>query len=155
MKAPLTGGSLFLIIIMMIFPNDPINVSLGDPIVDLEIVSLDDREAKAENFLDTGFLIFLSLNCSECLKAIEVYEKLIHENFDSLILLDESSREEVHTYFPKYLEKIYFTNSEDLERLNIKTFPALLGYKNSKLKTAFHGPLTEKNLLMILNHFNN
>lgn len=145
---------MLLPLILLLFSDKPIHVAIDDPIVDFKVTSLDGHTYQTSSLINSGFIIFFSLTCPECIKSIDTYNKYFTKGNDAILLLTETDRDLVLKYLAEHQKQIYFVSEEDLRRINIQVLPAMLGYKEQKLQIAFHGPLDEKNALMILDYFN-
>ena len=117
----------------------PVNALPGDPIIDLNLKTLDGRPAKLDQVLDSSFCFFLSTGCPACKDALPVLEQAFDDHHVVLVFVEESAETATWVRSQNFSFDTYLVKSKDLEPFNIKTLPALLAYRDQKLKFGFHG----------------
>ena len=123
---------------------EPMNVSPGDPIINVPITTLDGTQLKLKDALHNSMCFIISTDCPHCLDALPIIMSQFSETYHTTILfLDPVDKVRAFLKKRPLDEKIdfYTVNHKDLKPYNIKTIPALLGYKAGRLRLAFHGPL--------------
>jgi len=137
--------------------QEPMNVSIGDDPLPLKLVSYSNGgEISLSDRVDNTFCFFLLPGCNDCVNAMGLITS-IQEDYDvTLIFLGKKYN------VTEYLETVSYRNTNNVFLVkddkpmlqhNVKTFPALIAYKNSKLKLATHGVLSRKQMNRILGHY--
>ena len=125
---------------MILFQEpEPIAVTPGDPIIDLTIETLDGKKLTLDQVADDTFCFFLSTDCPSCREAVPFIQRELGDYHVVLLFVkeDKESRAWIKSLNPGL--DGYLVRRQDLAPFNIKTLPALLAYRDSKLKIGFHG----------------
>lgn len=147
---------MIFLIYVLLSPQEPIHVSLGDPVLSLNLTNWDGETTKADHVLNTGFIIFLSTGCGACWEDLPRIEEKIGLHYEALFLFlneEKNNISEIKRMLPDRLGQVYFVDQEPMLELNIKKTPSLLGYEDGFLKIAYHGSLSEKYLSIIISQF--
>lgn len=135
-------------LLMTLIAQKPLNVSVGDPVLDLKLTNLETGETlPLEALMIDGFCIFLSPTCPKCEEAFENLN-VITEEFH-YVLIFTGDKETIKNFvkdkgYPP--ENIYTVTQKQLDRYDINTVPAVVAYKDNKVRVAMHGPLNLKNV---------
>jgi len=142
----------FVVALLNISDIKPIKVHIGDPIMNLDIESLDGQKTiRLEDVIETGFCIFLKTDCKHC-----------NDGFDNIYFLSEDYP--IIFIFPETTEKVkaflerkgappgnaFLVEPQQLEPHDIVTFPSVIAYKDGSCRVAMHGPLNKKNTSRLL-----
>ena len=132
-----------LVVLWMIGDPEPIWVSLGDKPIDLVVKATDGTSYQLDDLVDSSFCFFLTADCAPCLEALENIDRYLFDRYHCLLILRGKRAEDWREVVPARMwPNVFLADDEQaLAGYNIKTFPALLAYKGSKLKMASHGPM--------------
>lgn len=103
---------MLYLLLLFAYQAEPMNVSLNDKVINLSVQSIDQQIHNLEDILDSGFVIFLSLNCQECQKAILTYQDYFFDNQQSVLLIPLSQK--------KWQSNSYLTIIKTFSSLNLK-----------------------------------
>ena len=131
----------------------PLQVRLADPVISLDIQSLDGESLTLEQVANNTFCFFLSVHCSYCRKAmnqIQIY--FIDKHCVFLFLDDQEKVSDFLNDFPRISQTdVYIiTKPDQLKAPAIEKLPALLAYKSGKLKAAVHGDFNDNVCKLII-----
>ncbi|MDJ0835197.1 MAG: hypothetical protein QNK37_01700 [Acidobacteriota bacterium] len=137
----MTPPTVALLLLALFQGPEPIHVKPGDPVIDLKIRTLDGRSVALTQVLDNSFCFFLSPNCPACMDALPYLQQAFVDYHVVLIFIDETPEIDRWIRRQNFSQDVYLVKAGDLEPFNIKTLPALLAYRDQKLKFGFHGPI--------------
>ena len=139
--------------------SDPvaIKVTPGDPIIDLEIQTLQGQKLRLDQAIDSSFCFILGTSCKRCEEALINIQRMIVGKHHVAMLFPESPVK-VREFAAKHADllegvEIYAVDPQQLEPYNIKIVPALLCYSQSRLTLAFHGIINPKYTQMLLSAY--
>ena len=148
---------MFYLFALLLGFQEPMKVSIGDDPLPLQLVSYSTGgEMALSDRVDNTFCFFLLPECSDCMNAMGLITS-IQENYDvTLIFVGDKKKVGKYLKTAAYRDvNNVFLVKDDAPMLqhNIKIFPALVAYKGSKLKLATHGPLSMKQMNLIVGHY--
>jgi hypothetical protein len=135
---------ILMLCVGLAFQNLPaITVQPGDPIIDLEVGTLDAETVPLNRVVSSSFCFFVRRSCTACLEAIAVIEAELEDHHVVLIFIEETGTE---TWLrdQQFDADLYLVDEKELERFNMVRLPALLAYREDRLTFAFHGPITKE-----------
>jgi len=149
----------FLLCCTTLLASEPMNVRVGEPPLDVMLEPITGGEAipMKQTVADT-LSFFLSVHCGHCQTAMETIAEHFVDRFHVIyVFLDP--REEVETFLesrdlPAGVAA-YLIDPDVLDPYNIRTLPAVLVYRESKLHFAFHGTITDEKMPFLDRHLNN
>ena len=145
-----------IIFLLALSDTKPIKASLGDPIIDLDIQSLGGDKFTLNQIVNNSFCFFLSVNCPYCVDAIKMIQVHFSDHHCVFLFLDEEKpvQDFIKSFPTISRENVYIIlNSEQLQQYSISTLPALLAYKESKLKAAAHGDFKDHICKLLLKSY--
>ncbi len=137
----------FILLLPFFADTKPMKVVIADPVIELEIQSLDGTYYSLDQVAENSFCFFLSLDCSYCLEAIS--QARIHFSQRHCIFLFLSEKKAVEEFLKSnsglsHDDAYLIIDPDQLKPYAIETIPALLAYKDSKLRAAVHGSFKDR-----------
>ena len=143
------------LLFMTLLAQKPMKVTVGDPILDLKLTNLESGEVMPlESLIIDGFCFFMSPSCPRCEEAFENISVLTNDFYH--IFIFSGDQEKVNEFMKdKNIspDRIFMATNADLEKYDITTVPAVVAYKNNKVRVAMHGKLNYKNIYRLKHIF--
>ncbi len=147
---------LFIFISLLFFENteeQAIRLPLGTLPIDVPLVDLaDDQATNLKDLNQDTFFFLLSPNCGFCPETFSLAETLYRKYDVKILFIGDAAK--IPSFMDQFKEPILplyrVTDTKPLEPHNIKIVPALLAYKEGKLKLAMHGPLARNHYDMVI-----
>jgi len=146
---------LQILFVMLLFRETPIEIFVKkhDPVIPLEVFTPQGQKLSLNDLVENEICFFVSTQCQYCLQAIEnISVSEIDQYF--LIFLDDGDQVSSFVKGKEYEAVSFYVKPASLKPYNIARLPAVLAYKDNKLKLAYHGPLTNERLDMLIFHYN-
>lgn len=137
---------LLILASLSAFANEPMNVTLGDAPLNVEVTPISSNQALPfRDVVSDSLVFFLATECGHCQTAVETIRRAFVDKYHCvLVFLDEEAK--VTSFLEKTqiqtMTDVYKIDSALLEPYNIKILPSVLVYNRAKLHFAFHGKVT-------------
>lgn len=134
----------------------PIKVDPGDPVPNIEIVSLANGETvHLPDVFEDGFCFFLTPNCSHCEAAMPNIQAFRKDHNLMFVYIGEKA--DIMQFIEQYGGEVgnaFTADVKHLEPWGLVTYPAALVFKEGRCKVAMHGRLHMKNLGLLEEFYN-
>jgi hypothetical protein len=146
---------VFLISIFLFGSAEPMNVKVGDPVLNIPVYTMEGVSIPLGSVVSNGFVFILSQECNQCVEAVQAINTRFSDQYYCVVLF--ISKDLAFTAETGLLNTIdaYLVEEESLLPFNIKVTPSLLGYKDSKLWLAYHGRINLEKSHKIIDLFEN
>ena len=150
----------FLALLFFALPKDwspeAIHVTKGDPILPLDITDISGNRMRLEDVVENSMVFIFSTKCNRCKEAIQNIPTRFQTS--EIVLLFPETSAAVKQFLADNKSQdfegaSFLVKPSDLESYNIKTLSAALGYRDSRLKLAFHGPVNDQGLSILHKYF--
>lgn len=133
----------FLLLIFLLSDHHvkPMQVSLGDPILAVELKNMMNESLAMDQLLSDGLCFFLINSCGECETAVKNIVEVLAPLYPCFLIYLDEIPETIKSDRKINSEYVFSINSKSLRPYEIESFPALLVYREEKLIYAYHGPV--------------
>lgn len=143
-----------LLFALIVFAGDiiPMKVSIGDPVLDIEVTSLDSGDRiHLRDMVENSFCFFFSPGCGYCKNAYPNVATLFGKY--EVFMFFVGGEAEVRQFLKAQngeTSNVYLVDARDLKTYDIVTLPGAITYKEGKCRTAMHGPMAPRSLARLV-----
>ncbi len=119
----------------------PMNVSLRDPVLPIEVRDSVGGTYALGDITEEGLIYFLAPDCGACQEAIAILAREEAGRVPRFFLFVNQIPEGFSDTYPDLAATAFVVSAKDLEPYRITTFPAVLIYHAGRLLYAYHGPM--------------